>query len=1052
MRFSAFSVNTVFAVLMLLGVAVIPRLSLQLEPSSRSNELNVSFSWANANPELLEMEVTTKLEGAFARVRGLDEISSMTRNGNGYISLLINKNEDINAAKLYLSSIIRSVAPELPEGVRVSAVGGGEMRDGRAETAENMLLLSYVITGPGASLDVARFAEDNLASVLSLMPGVGEVSVSGAVPFEWVMEYDRELFADIGLTPSDISMALSRYYMRYDAGKVLVEESADRKYAYILFKGNPDDNRTDILQLPIKVIDGKIMYLRDLVTLDYREQEARSFYRINGLNRINLNVFAARNTNMIELAGRVRGEMERLMEGFSDRYSVKLMRDNSKEIKNELNQILYRTLATVLILLLFVWLISRDVRYLGIIALSLTANILIAMVFYYLLKIELHLYTLAGITVSFGIIIDSVIVMTDHYRHHHNRKAFLAILAATLTTMGALTVIFNLDGSLMKDMWDFSAVIIINLAVSLAVAFFFVPALMEKWPLREPGMRRRYRQRRRVVRFNRFYRREIAFSKRFPKWILLVAILAFGLPVFLLPNSVSREEWYSKSYNAIFGSEFYLTIKPYVNKVLGGSLRLFVENEQRGAAWGSSPSQKNKTRLTLEMVMPHGATIAQMNEAFQRLENFLTGFEEIEDFTTTISSANRGNLVIHFKEEHEKDGSPERLKNELIRYANTIGNGDSSIEGVGRGFSNRTADEYRSESLKVLGYNYRKVMEYAHELKNILEQNIRVKKLYIGSDERQAKVKEYAIDMDRERLARSNSSTSGLLRNLQSVTYSGESVTQAFIHNEYTRMAIRPRKRMEATLWDIRNRPLRGNRSTYRLDDVGRIAEDQAFETIRKQDQEYEVSVLYDFIGAYALSDRVKKRAIEEMNAKMAVGYRVKESDRWRSYWDEMKVGGIDARIIYILLVLGIIFFICSILLESLRQAWVVICIAPISFIGCFLGCRIFGIGFDQGCLAAFILLSGLSVNSVLYILNDYNIRLRQGRARTYRVFIQAYNAKIIPVILTIASTLLGFVPFLIGDINPFWRSLAIGTMSGLLFSLPVLIIYLPILLKLKKS
>ena len=72
--------------------------------------------------------------------------------------------------------------------------------------------------------------------------------------------------------------------------------------------------------------------------------------------------------------------------------------------------------------------------------------------------------------------------MADHYRHHRDRKVFMAILAATLTTMGALTVIFNMDNEIMRNMWDFTTVIIVNLSVSLFVALFFVPALMEKIP------------------------------------------------------------------------------------------------------------------------------------------------------------------------------------------------------------------------------------------------------------------------------------------------------------------------------------------------------------------------------------------------------------------------------------------------------------------------------------------------------------------------------------------------------------------------------------------
>ncbi len=1042
MRLSAFSINTLFVVMMLLGISLIPRLSLQLEPSSRSNKLNVSFSWSNANPELLETEVTTKLEGALARIRGLKELHSSTGNGFGTIELTIDEKENIDAVKLYVSSIIRSVAPGLPEGVSVSAVGGGEFHDGKATESERRLLMNYVLTGPGNSKEVATFAEDHISPLVSTMPGVESMSVTGAVPFEWVMHYDRELFADIGITASDISSAISRYYYRNDAGKVLTEITPEKKYSYLVFKGNSDEDKTDIMNLPIKVINGKIIYLKNIVSLDYRERDPSAYYRINGLNRINLNVYAEKNTNMIELAGRIKDEMKRLAESFPANYSVQLIRDNSTEIKDELAQILYRTGFTILILLLFVYLVSRDFRYLGIITICLAANLLIALVFYYFFKIEIHLYTLAGITVSFGIVIDSVIVMTDHYRHHRNRKAFLAVLAATLTTVGALSVIFNMDSSIMRSMWDFSAVIIINLGVSLAVALFFVPALMEKIPLKQKNQQQRIRRLKRIVRFNRRYSCFSRFTRRYRKVAVILAVLGFGLPVFLLPSSVDREKWYSNTYNTVFGSETYLTIKPYTDKILGGSLRLFMEGG--GDAWTRSRKEmeNRKTRLTLDMTMPHGATLKQMNEAFGKLENFLSGFESIAAFTSDVSSANKAEMVITFKPEHEKDGSPEQVKNELIRFANTIGNGDSEVNGVGKGFSNKTSEDIRSERLKVIGYNYRKVLQYAQQLKKRLENNIRVKKLYIGSD-RSPKAKAFAVEVDKEKLARNNADISNLLGNLNQLTYSGSSSTRAYINGEYSNMDIRPDKKVEASVWDVRNQPLRGDKSVYRLQDIGTITEEKDFENITKRNQEYEVEIQYDFIGAYRLSQKVKEREIKAMNRTMPVGFRVKESDEWRNYWQQ-DIGGIDARILYILLVIGIIYFICAILLESLRQALLVICITPISFIGCFLGGYFFGVGFDEGCLAAFILLSGLSVNAVLYILNDYNNKIRQGAPRGIRTYLKAYNAKIVPIFLTIASTLLGFIPFLIGEINPFWKNMAIGTMSGLAFSLPVLIIYLP--------
>ena len=107
--FASSALSTVLICFVALGACLIPVLSLQLLPSSRSNDLSVSFSWDNAGPELLEMEVTTKLEGALARTRGLREIVSETGNGWGTIRLSIDKEENIDAIKLYLGSVVRSV-------------------------------------------------------------------------------------------------------------------------------------------------------------------------------------------------------------------------------------------------------------------------------------------------------------------------------------------------------------------------------------------------------------------------------------------------------------------------------------------------------------------------------------------------------------------------------------------------------------------------------------------------------------------------------------------------------------------------------------------------------------------------------------------------------------------------------------------------------------------------------------------------------------------------------------------------------------------------------
>jgi len=67
---------------------------------------------------------------------------------------------------------------------------------------------------------------------------------------------------------------------------------------------------------------------------------------------------------------------------------------------------------------------------------------------------------------------------------------------------------------------------------------------------------------------------------------------------------------------------------------------------------------------------------------------------------------------------------------------------------------------------------------------------------------------------------------------------------------------------------------------------------------------------------------------------------------------------------------------------------------------------------------------------------------------RQIRDYVKAFNHKIVPITLTIISTILGLVPFLFdGTSEVFWFAFAIGTISGLLFSVISVIFYLPVFL-----
>lgn len=148
---------------------------------------------------------------------------------------------------------------------------------------------------------------------------------------------------------------------------------------------------------------------------------------------------------------------------------------------------------------------SRSLKYTMLIFTTLIVNILAAIDIYTLVGLSIHIYTLAGITVSLGIIIGTSIVMADHYSYYHDRKVFPALLGATATTIGALCVTNLLPDEVKINLADFSKVIIINLSLSLLMAWLFIPSLLEKFPIERTAGTSALRKHRRTICFNRKY-------------------------------------------------------------------------------------------------------------------------------------------------------------------------------------------------------------------------------------------------------------------------------------------------------------------------------------------------------------------------------------------------------------------------------------------------------------------------------------------------------------------------------------------------------------------
>ena len=1035
-KLSSFTVITIFICLSIIGASLIPLLSIQLTPNRANKSLNVNFDWRDASAKVIEQEVTSKLEGVFNTVRGIKNISSTSRKGRSSISMDFKESVDMDAIRFEVANLIRQSYSELPEGVNYPSLSKSSANENTSP------IISYSINANESPHYIKKFAENHILPELATIKGVNKVDVYGAAPFEWVIEYDTKKLFQLNISVEEIQNAIRTYLQKRELGNALIQfenGKADREISVILT--HKVKNQIDWNTIPIKKINNRIIYLKNIAKVTYKEGNVNAYYRVNGLNTVNMVVYAEKGVNTIDLAKTVRTVVDDLKKELPTGYTIKMTQDTTEFIVGELQKIQKRTLFSFLILLVLIVLIYRSFKYLTVLFLSVVTNLLIAIIFYYTFNVQLQLYSFAGITISFGIIIDNSIIMIDHLLNKGNKKAFLAILAATLTTVGALMVIFLLEESQRLNLWDFALVIAINIGVSLLVSLYYVPALLEKLNLEKKRIRFSRKRKRRVYRFTTRYMNVINWMRK-PKFkwaFLLLFILGFGLPIHLLPKELEGENIWSEMYNNTLGTEWYNTeLRPTLEKAIGGSLRLFTEDVFENSYY----SEPERTTLRVTGRMPDGCTIEQLNDVILKMENYIGQFDEIALYETRINNPKSSSITIYFKEDFEFGAFPYTLKSMLESKAISLGGLDWSVAGVGRGFSNALGTGYKSNRIELEGYSYDNLYSYAELLKQQLEDNSneRVKEVEITSGGWGSNaLNEYYLDFSQEQLAMANVSQNQLYGYLKNQVYSGN-IGSIIKDHELQQVKLVSDNYQKFNVWDLKNTPISINNKQYKLNKLASIDKRKTGNTIQKNNQQYRLTVAYDFLGTQPLAKKVRERNVEDLKTKLPIGYRILE----QSYrgWNKKD----SKQYYYLFVVIFIIFFICAILLESLKQPFAIISMIPLSFIGVFLTFYLFDFNFDQGGYASFILLCGISVNSALFIINDYNNLKRQYPKRnTQELYFKAFNYKIIPVLLTIVSTIVGLIPFIwSGQNEAFWFSFAVGSIGGLLFSLIGIFFYLP--------
>lgn len=1034
----------------LIGICLGYLLPLNIDSANSLPAIEIDFNMPGNAARVVEAEATSKLESMLSRIKGIRNLYSTSGNGWGKVTIEFDRYTRMDLARFETSNIIRQTWPRLPREVSYP-----EIYLKKSNVSSSRPFLSYTINADLSNHDIQKFAERNYKEAFKDLEGLESVDIGGALPMEWRLEYNYNKLQSYGISVWDIQRAIQETYQTKFIGTG--EISGNASYGNLMrtsLKSDQNESIFDAAKLMVSNNNGSLIQLDKLVEVKHSEKKPSKYYRVNGLNSIYIAFTAKESSNQLKLGERIKYRMSGLNKTLPAGYQVHVRYDTTTFVTSQLKEIALRSAISFALLLILIFVYWRNVGLVLMIVASLFISILSAFSAYYVLGINIQAYSLGAIGISFALIADNIHSTYYYLLKNNNRSVLSTLSSISFSSCGVFTIMVLLDKPDHLNIQEFLMVITINIMVSWFVALFFIPSIIDYFkvgPIQSTGGRNIFL--RKPVR--KFLYDSYSFWLRFilarRKIVVSVLILVFGLPVYLLPENLDSESRFGTKYNELVKTDFYReSLRPALNKALGGVSRLFYQY----VVQTSHPVPIGETVLKITASMPSGTQLSQMNELVLKMESFVSQFDEVRLFQTNVYGTQKAGIEIFFKDPSISGSALSQIKDKIITKAIELGGGSWGVfGGEDQSFNNEFREKAGQFKVKLYGFNYDELSFWANKLSDQLSSHKRVGEVFISSNFSEYKddYEEFLLNIDNEHSAVYGLSPYAIYNSVRPALSEVMFVTSIKAGDGREDLFLCNSQLSKVDLWGLVNINHSAGSSMYKLDEVAKIEKKQAPRQIEKENQQYRLTLQFNYIGWSERGNEVLEREIDTLKRHLPLGYSVFKEDQHFN-WDMYS----DNQFLTIGLIAVVIFFFNAILLNSVKQAFAVVAMIPISFIGFFLLFYWLRINFDQGGHMAMLILSAISSNSSIHIIASYNnIRRKHYKMNGSEAFLEACISKMPAIAITIFAMITALVPFMIFSHNEtFWYALSVGIIGGLLTSFIGTMGILPILIlkKVKKN
>ncbi len=951
----------VSALIVVTGFAGLSGVEIRELPSVDSPVVTIVASYSGAAPETIDREVTGVLEGAVARVSGINAISSSSSFGRSRITLEFRSDTNLDTATSDIRDAIGRVVGRLPSGVDDPQII-------KADSDASPVMRLSVTSAELSIQDLSLLVENDVLDRLAAVPGVADLQVFGARERIFRVDIDQYRLASFGLTVADVRQALSDVSFDSPAGAL-----SSNDQSLVVRTSAQIAETEDFMNLRIR----PDVRIRDVATVTLGEDPGDSILRANGAAGVGIGIVRQAQSNTLEISSAVRNAVDDIRGILPEGVNIRVSSDDATYIGGAISEAVKTLLMAVAIVTLIIFVFLRDWRATLIPAITIPVALIGTLAAIYMAGFSVNILTLLALVLATGMVVDDTIVVLENIVRKRNQgmgsraaavlgvqQVFFAVVTTTATLAAVFIPLSFLPGQAGGLFREFGFTLAMAVVLSSVVALTLCPMLSSR--LLRAHVEPKEGERRSRGLFDvigdalqALFVRILHFSLRAPLVILTISILVFALAISL---------------------------------------------------WGQLDQevtpQEDRSVALLSVSAPQGVSLDYTNQQMRRVEQLmqpLLASGEVENtFSITgIGSGNRGFMVMGLAPQEERERSQQEIVGEINGLLATVPGirafaiqpNSLGIRGAGQGLR-----------FAVVGSNYDRLGESAEALVAELEQDRRFGRISMSYETTQPQL---SVTIDRDRADDLGININGLAEAMQALL-EGREVGSVFIEDRSFAMKMLSTTHPVRDPTDLQNIFLRtGDGRMVPMATVVSLEEQAVAPSLSRESQLRSVAITASLSPGFALGDALQQ-AEQIAEPLLQDGMRILPLSEAATL-DETS----NALVLTFGFALLIVFLVLAAQFESFVSALIVIFTVPFG-----LACAIFallfaGISLNVYSQIGLVLLVGVMAKNGILMVEFAN----QLRNRGYQVREAIEEAAIIrlrPVMMTMTSTVLGALPLVL--------------------------------------